>query len=40
MKGQITDKIRLQHILDAITEVENYLVSLSFDEFLAISEKR
>jgi uncharacterized protein with HEPN domain len=40
MKGQITDKIRLQHILDAITEIENYLASVSFDEFLALSEKR
>jgi len=38
--GQLTDKIRIQHILDAITEVEKYLSGISYEEFLANSEKR
>lgn len=40
MKGQLTDKIRIQHILDAISEIEVYLTSVSFEDFLANSEKR
>ena len=40
MKGQMTDKLRIQHILDAITEVEKYLAGVSFENFLANSEKR
>ena len=40
MKGQVTDKIRIQHILDAISEVEKYLAGVSYEEFLANSEKR
>lgn len=40
MKGTMTDKLRVQHILDAIAEVENYLTGVSFDSFLANSEKR
>ena len=40
MKGQLTDKIRIQHILDAITEVEKYLSGVSYEEFLVNSEKR
>ncbi len=40
MKGQITDKIRIQHILDAIAEVEKYLSDVSYEDYLANSEKR
>lgn len=37
MKGKIGDKQRLQHILDAITEIENYTRGEKFDEFIANS---
>ncbi len=40
MKGPMTDKIRVQHILDAIAEVETYLATISFEDFLSNSEKR
>jgi len=44
MKGQMTDKIRVQHILDAITEIEKYhiievyLLKFSFKLRKAISD--
>lgn len=34
MRGKIGDKVRLQHILDAILEIENYLVNSDFSGFL------
>src|SRR5690242_637456 len=40
MKGLITDKTRTLHILEAIAEIEKYLEDVSYDEFLANSEKR
>jgi uncharacterized protein with HEPN domain len=40
MKGSMTDKLRAQHILDAIAEIEKYLTGISFEDFLANSEKR
>ena len=40
MKGQLSDKIRIQHILDAISETENYLINSNFEDFIANSEKR
>ena len=40
MKGQLTDIIRLHHILDAISEIEIYLEGISFEEFEKNSEKR
>lgn len=40
MKGQLTDKIRIQHILDAIGETESYLKDASFEAFISNSEKR
>lgn len=40
MKGQLTDKIRIQHILDAISETEVYLTKVKFEDFLINSEKR
>ena len=40
MKGELTDKIRIQHILDAISETEVYLNAVNFEDFLTNSEKR
>ena len=40
MKGHLTDKIRVQHIIDALSEIEKYLDRVSFDEFETNSEKR
>lgn len=40
MKGRLGDKVRLQHILDAISEVEMYLESVTYEQFLQNSEKR
>jgi uncharacterized protein with HEPN domain len=40
MKGLITDKTRVLHILEAIAEIEKYLSGVSYDDFLANSEKR
>jgi len=35
MRGKLGDKARLNHILDAIVEVENYLVNVDFEGFMA-----
>ncbi len=40
MKGIITDKTRVLHILDAIDEIANYLNGVSFEDFINNSEKR
>jgi len=40
MKGLITDKTRVIHIIEAITEIEKYLKGVSYDDFLDNSEKR
>src|ERR1700678_2586502 len=40
MKGKLGDKVRLQHILDAIHEIETYLQGVTYDQFLVNSEKR
>ena len=40
MKGPLSDKIRIQHILDAIAEVDKYLAGVSFEDYLNNSEKR
>ena len=40
MKEPITDRIRVIHIIEAITEVEKYLKEVSYEDFLANSEKR
>lgn len=40
MRGKLGDKARLQHVLDAINEVENYLQGVTLEQFLANSEKR
>jgi uncharacterized protein with HEPN domain len=40
MKSELGDKIRLQHILDAIDEIYKYLISADFEVFLANSMMR
>lgn len=40
MKGRLGDKVRLQHIIDAICEVEHYIDEVSYEQFLENSEKR
>jgi uncharacterized protein with HEPN domain len=34
MKGKEADRIRIQHILDAIYEIEKYVENRNFDDFL------
>ncbi|SEA74339.1 hypothetical protein SAMN05443550_10533 [Pedobacter hartonius] len=36
MKGRLGDKLRLQHILDSICEIENYLYDVTIEQFLGI----
>ena len=33
MRGKIGDKVRLQHILDAIIEIETYTLNTDFSDF-------
>jgi uncharacterized protein with HEPN domain len=40
MKGRLGDKVRLEHIFDAVHEIETYLNGVSLDQFLENSEKR
>jgi uncharacterized protein with HEPN domain len=40
MRGKIGDKERLGHILDAITEIENYTTNVALKDFLANSMMR
>ncbi len=40
MKGRVTDLIRINHILKAISEVESYVDGVSYDQFLLDSEKK
>ena len=40
MRGKLGDKIRLQHILEAIGEVESYLLEKDFDDFMSNSMMR
>lgn len=35
MQNNFKDKIRLQHIFDAISEIETYNLSKNFDDFTA-----
>jgi len=39
MKGLLSDKARLYHILDAIQSIEEYVKDISFEEFSSSSEK-
>jgi uncharacterized protein with HEPN domain len=40
MRGKLGDKVRLQHILDAILEIEDYLQNSSFADFMQNSMMR
>jgi len=40
MRGKMGDAIRLQHILDAICEIESYLINTDFEAFLGNSMMR
>ena len=40
MKKELTDKVRIFHVLDAIGEVEKYLSGTTFQDFVDNSEKR
>ena len=40
MRSELGDKIRLQHILDAIEEIQKYLTSADFEIFLENSMMR
>ena len=34
MRGNLSNKIRMQHILDAITDIEKYITKRDFKDFL------
>lgn len=40
MRGKLGNKVRLQHILDAILEIEDYLQNTSFSDFMQNSMMR
>lgn len=40
MRGRLGDKVRLQHILDAISELESYLLERDFGDFIRNSMMR
>ena len=40
MRGKLGDHVRLKHILDAILEIESYIVKADFSEFLNNSMMR
>jgi uncharacterized protein with HEPN domain len=40
MKGNLSDTTRIKHILDAISEIEDYINNISFDQFSKSSEKK
>ena len=40
MKGPLTDRVRVSHVLDAISEVEAYLRGVSVQDFISNSEKK
>jgi len=40
MRGKLGDKVRLQHIYDAILEIESYLVDKDFADFMDNSMMR
>ena len=40
MRGKLGDKVRLQHIFDAILEIESYLVNKKFSDFIENSMMR
>lgn len=40
MRGNLGDKVRLQHIYDAILEIETYMVDKEFSDFMTNSMMR
>lgn len=40
MRGKLGDKVRLQHIYDAIEEIESYLINTEFSDFIENSMMR
>lgn len=40
MRGDLGDRARLQHILDAISEIESYTHRVGFDDFVGNSMMR
>jgi len=40
MRGKLGDIVRLQHILDAILEIETYLINSEFSDFISNSMMR
>jgi uncharacterized protein with HEPN domain len=40
MKKELTDKVRVCHVLEAIIEVDKYLTGATYQDFLDNSEKR
>ena len=40
MRGKLGDKVRLQHILDAIHEIEKYVTGSNFPDFIENSMMR
>lgn len=40
MRGNLGDKVRLQHILDAILEIEGYIIGSDFQKFMESSMMR
>lgn len=40
MKQPLSDELRVRHVMDAIGEIESYLLNVSQEQFLANSEKR
>jgi uncharacterized protein with HEPN domain len=40
MRGRLGDKVRLQHVHDAILEIESYLVGQEFSDFMTNSMMR
>ena len=37
MKDRLSDIVRLNHILDAVVEIQNYIRNISYEEFWADS---
>ena len=40
MRGNLGDKVRLQHVYDAILEIESYLIETEFSDFMINSMMR
>lgn len=40
MKGPLSDEARIRHVLDAIAEIDSYILNVTLDEFLSNSGKR